>query len=85
MRDIIPAGTARAYRLSDGASASVVNLHGSQVVDAWALMTLEQDTSAPGIRMPLPAGSSAHQRRSAGACRRWGRNRPATSVTGHLC
>lgn len=35
--DTIAAGTARRYRLPKGSSARIVNLHGSQVVDTWAL------------------------------------------------
>jgi uncharacterized protein YcgI (DUF1989 family) len=34
---ILPARRGRAFRLSEGECIRVVNIHGSQVVDAWAL------------------------------------------------
>ena len=41
-RVIIPAGEGRAYRLDAGRHVQIVNLHGQQVVDMWALTDADQ-------------------------------------------
>ena len=52
---IVPARRARAFRLSQGQSIKVVNIHGSQVVDAWALAPpdLREHMSMPHTRAML--------------------------------
>ena len=52
---IVPARQARAFRLSQGESIRVVNTHGSQVVDAWALAPpeLSEHMSMPHTRATL--------------------------------
>jgi uncharacterized protein YcgI (DUF1989 family) len=52
---ILPARQGRAYRLSEGESIKVVNTHGSQVVDAWALVPpdLREHMSMPHTRATL--------------------------------
>ena len=52
---IVPARQGRAFRLSEGESIKVVNTHGSQVVDAWALAPpdLREHMSMPHTRAML--------------------------------
>lgn len=52
---ILPARQGRAYRLAQGESVKVVNTHGSQVVDAWALAPpdLREHMSMPHTRATL--------------------------------
>lgn len=50
----IPAGTGKAVKLSAGSAVKVINTHGSQVVDTWAL-TADQEhvLSMPHTRVAL--------------------------------
>jgi uncharacterized protein len=52
---IVPARRGRAFRLSEGECIKVVNTHGSQVVDAWALAPpdLREHMSMPHTRATL--------------------------------
>jgi uncharacterized protein len=52
---ILPARRGKAFRLSEGDSIKVVNTHGSQVVDAWALVPpdLREHMSMPHTRATL--------------------------------
>ena len=52
---ILPARRGRAFRLAEGESIKVVNTHGSQVVDAWALAPpdLREHMSMPHTRATL--------------------------------
>jgi uncharacterized protein YcgI (DUF1989 family) len=52
---ILPARQGRAYRLAKGESIKIVNIHGSQVVDAWALAPpdLREHMSMPHTRATL--------------------------------
>jgi len=52
---IVPARRGRAFRLSEGECIKVVNTHGSQVVDAWALAPpeLREHMSMPHTRAGL--------------------------------
>jgi uncharacterized protein YcgI (DUF1989 family) len=52
---IVPARRGKAFRLSGGESIKVVNTHGSQVVDAWALAPpdLREHMSMPHTRATL--------------------------------
>lgn len=52
---ILPARRGRAFRLAEGEAIKVVNTHGSQVVDAWALAPpdLREHMSMPHTRATL--------------------------------
>ena len=54
-RSIIPAGDSQALRLSAGQQVRVINVHGSQVVDAWAfnVRDLSEHLSAEHTRSTL--------------------------------
>lgn len=48
-RRVLAAGTGAAYHLPAGASATIVNRHGAQVVDTWALVVAD-----PSERLSMP-------------------------------